>query len=216
MRNSSVIALAVAAMASVIIASNFLVQMPVNGQVGAVNLADILTWGAFTYPFAFLVTDVTNRRVGPVLARRVVFAGFAIAVATPLLLEQVANLPPSTTRIVLASGTAFLVAQLLDIAVFQRLRGLAWWRAPLVSSVVGSAIDTALFFTLAFTALIAFQVDGFAVATSPLLGVENAPEMPRWISWAIADFGVKMLVAMFALIPFRLVIAYALASPRTN
>jgi queuosine precursor transporter len=163
-RSFSMIVGAVAAMTLIVVASNILVQYPVN---------DWLTWGAFTYPLAFLVTDLANRRLGPAAARRVVFVGFALAVLCSAVL--------ATPRIALASGTAFLVAQLLDVVVFDRLRRGIWWRAPLVSSVLGSTIDTVLFFTLAFA----------------------ATGLP-WIGWAIGDLAVKFAVALVMLIPFRL------------
>jgi queuosine precursor transporter len=163
-RSFSMIVGAVAAMTLIVVASNILVQYPVN---------DWLTWGAFTYPLAFLVTDLANRRLGPAAARRVVYVGFALAVLCSAVL--------ATPRIALASGTAFLVAQLLDVVVFDRLRRGIWWRAPLVSSVLGSTIDTALFFTMAFA----------------------ATGLP-WIGWAIGDLAVKFAVALVMLIPFRL------------
>lgn len=184
-----------AAMAAVVVASNILVQHPVMGTVGPFVLSDILTWGAFTYPFAFLVTDVTNRNFGPQLARRVALAGFVIAVIMSLWL--------ATPRIAIASGTAFLMAQFLDVAVFDRLRYAPWWRAPLTSSLFGSALDTALFFTLAFTALIPFGIDAYAVDVQPLFGLPGAVEVPRWMSWALGDFVVKVLVALIALGPYR-------------
>ena len=179
----------IAAMAALVTASNILVQYPVG---------DFLTWGAFTYPFAFLVTDLTNRRLGPVAARRVVYVGFVLAVLLSLWL--------ATPRIALASGTAFLAAQLLDVAVFNRLRAGRWWRAPLVSSTIGSALDTALFFGLAFSATLSFGfgVDDWAVAPAPLLGVGS--EAPFWVSLALGDFVVKMLIALAALGPYRLMI----------
>ena len=121
------------AMTAVVVLSNFLVQFQIN---------DVLTWGAITYPFSFLITDLTTRLHGPGRARRIVWLGFALAV---LLSNWLA-----TPRIALASGTAFLVGQLLDIQIFQKLRNGSWWRAPLVSSSLGSVVDTALFFTLAF------------------------------------------------------------------
>ena len=187
--------LAVAAMALVVVASNVLVQYPVSGVLWGVPLADVLTYGAFTYPFAFLVTDVVNRIFGPELARRVALSGFAVAVAASLIL--------STPRIALASGTAFLAAQLLDVSIFERLRYGRWWRAPLVSSFLASALDTAIFFGLAFSVLIPLGIDEFAVETAPLFGLDQAIEAPRWVSWAIADFCVKLAVSAFALGPYR-------------
>lgn len=189
--------IAVAAMAIVVVASNILVQYPVDAQLGGVALADLLTWGAFTYPFAFLVTDLTNRRFGPVAARRVVYVGFALAFALSLALAN--------PRIAVASATAFLVGQLLDVTIFDRLRqSAAWWRAPFVSSLVGSAADTAIFFTLAFAPAFAlFGVsDPFAIEASPLLTL--GADAPRFWSWAIADFAVKLLAGMLLLAPYRL------------
>jgi len=188
-------------MAAVVVASNVLVQHPVGGTLGAIPLDDVLTYGAFTYPFAFLVTDVVNRTFGPSIARRVALSGFAVAVVMSLAL--------ATPRIAIASGTAFLAAQFLDVAVFQRLRDGAWWRAPLVSSALGSVLDTALFFGLAFSAAIPFAVDGFAVAAAPFLGLPGAVEVPRWVSWATVDLVVKFLVAGLALGPYRALTARA-------
>ena len=188
-----------AAMAAVVLASNYLVQFPVHGRLGDLVLADLLTYGAFTYPLAFLVTDLTNRRLGPVAARRVVVAGFVVAVVLSALL--------ATPRIAIASGSAFLVAQLLDVAVFNRLRTAAWWRAPAVSSLIGSAVDTALFFSLAFAATFAVlgPNDPFAIEGAALLGVLPM-ESSRWVSWALGDFAVKLIVAALALIPYRVAI----------
>ena len=193
---------AIAAMAVVIVASNVLVQYPVHGTLGGINLADLLTWGAFTYPAAFLVTDLTNRRFGPKAARKVVLVGFALALALSVWL--------ATPRIAIASGSAFLMAHLLDIAVFDRLRRFAWWLAPAVSSVIASALDTALFFGLAFSAaaapLLGFD-DAFATEAAPFLGV-FALEAPRWLSWAAGDMAVKLLVAAALLLPYRLLLAW--------
>ncbi len=182
-------------MVLVVVASNFLVQFPVNARIGSLNLADLLTWGAFTYPAAFLVTDLTNRTFGPGRARIVVFAGFVIAVTLSIVL--------ATPRIAIASGTAFLTAQLLDVFIFNRLRNNVWWRAPLTSSFIGSAIDTALFFSLAFAANFAMlgANDEFAIGHAPLIGI-FAIELPRWISWAIGDFAVKMTMALIMLVPY--------------
>ena len=191
----------VAAMAAVVVTSNILVQYPVAAHIGGVNLADVLTWGAFTYPFAFLVTDVINRTFGPSQARLVALAGFCVAVVMSVAL--------ASPRIALASGTAFLLAQMFDVSMFDRLRHGTWWRAPLASSAAASVLDTAIFFTLAFAAFIPFGTDEFAVATDTLFGIAGAPEAPRWVSWAIADFTVKVLVAGFALGPYR-----ALTAPR--
>ena len=184
--------LGVLAMAVVVAASNVLVQYPVN---------EWLTLGAFTYPFAFLVTDTANRLLGPAAARRVVFAGFLLAVVLSIWL--------ATPRIAIASGTAFLIAQLLDVAVFDRLRAGSWWRAPLVSSTLGSMVDTVLFFTLAFAPglLILGPDEVWAQDVVPLLGV--GPETAFWISLAVGDFLVKMAITLLALGPYRLMTARA-------
>jgi len=207
----------VAAMAIVVVASNVLVQFPVAGHLGDIALADILTWGAFTYPFAFLVTDLANRRYGPATARRVVFVGFMPAVVTTIVFPPMlfrAGLIPFETeagrlaRIAFASGSAFLVGQLLDVTVFNWLRRQSWWRAPVIGSIAGSIIDTAIFFGIAFAPLFAFvgPNDAFSLETAPLMGV-LATEMPRWISWALGDLTVKLLIAVFALIPYRIIAA---------
>jgi uncharacterized PurR-regulated membrane protein YhhQ (DUF165 family) len=190
---------AVAAMAAVVLLSNVLVQHPLALRLGSLDLADLLTWGAFTYPLAFLVTDLTNRLLGPRMARRVVYVGFAVAVALSIHF--------STPRIAIASGSAFLVGQLLDVGVFNALRERAWWKAPAFSSLLGSFVDTLLFFTLAFAPVFAFigPDDAFAVEAAPFLGL-FAAEAPRWLSWAFGDFAVKLLMAAFALIPYRIVV----------
>lgn len=182
-------------MAAVVVASNFLVQFPVDFTLGAFNLADLLTWGAFTYPIAFLVTDLANRRFGPQTARMVVFSGFVIAVALSVWL--------ATPRIAVASGSAFLVAQLLDVSIFDRLRNRVWWLPPLVSTVIGSSLDTLIFFSLAFSqaAGVIGAGDAFASEAAPLLGV-FAIEAPRWVSWALGDLGVKMIVGLAMLAPY--------------
>jgi queuosine precursor transporter len=162
-------ALPVLAMVVVVAGSNVAVQYPIN---------DWLTWGALTYPFAFLVTDLTNRRFGPGEARRVAYVGFALAVLLSIVLAG--------PRIALASGTAFLTAQLLDIWVFDRLRRLPWWQAPLISSAIASIWDTAVFFGLAFA----------------------GTGLP-WLTWGLGDLGVKAGMALLLLLPFR-----ALMGPR--
>lgn len=207
----------VVAMAIVVVASNVLVQFPVQGTAGPLSLADILTWGAFTYPFAFLVTDLANRRHGPAFARRVVLVGFALAVACsiilPPLLFKAGLIEFETTsdrlvRIAIASGAAFLTAQLLDITVFNRLRQQSWWRAPVFGTVAGSVVDTLVFFSVAFAAAFAFigPDDAFALEAAPLFGLLPI-EVARWVSWALGDLSVKLLIAVFALIPYRLIAA---------
>jgi uncharacterized PurR-regulated membrane protein YhhQ (DUF165 family) len=183
----------VAAMAVVVVASNVLVQYP----FGHFGLEEILTWGAFTYPFAFLVTDITNRRFGPAAARRVVYVGFAIAVILSVWF--------ATPRIAIASGSAFLVAQLLDVAIFDRLRREAWWKPPLVSSVLGALIDTLIFFSLAFATTFAVldtglgREDGSLGFPVPFLG----GEAPLWVSLALGDLAVKLIVAVVMLAPYK-------------
>lgn len=165
-------ALAILAMVVLIVASNVLVQLPIN---------DWLTWGALTYPMTFLVTDLINRGDGPRTARRVVYVGFAIA--------AVASIYFAGPRIAIASATAFLAAQLLDVQIFDRLRAGRWWRAPLVSTTVASALDTVLFFSLAFYGT----------------GVP-------WETLLIGDFLVKFALALFMLGPFRLLMSAPAAS----
>jgi uncharacterized integral membrane protein (TIGR00697 family) len=207
----------VVAMAIIVVASNVLVQFPVQGTAGPLSLGDILTWGAFTYPFAFLVTDLANRRNGPAFARRVVFVGFMLAVACsilfPPLLFKAGLIEFETTshrlvRIAMASGAAFLTAQLLDITVFNRLRQQSWWRAPVFGTVAGSVVDTMVFFGVAFSAAFAFigPDDAFALESAPLFGLLPI-EAARWVSWALGDLTVKLLIAVFALIPYRLIAA---------
>ncbi len=157
--------LMILAMVLVVASANYLVQFPVN---------DWLTWGALTYPVSYFVTDLTNRRFGSDLARRVVYIGFALAVLASIWL--------ASPRIAIASGTAFLVSQLMDVAIFDRLRERAWWQPPLFSSVIGSLVDTALFFALAFW----------------------GTTMP-WVTLAIGDYGVKVAIALMLLVPWRVV-----------
>ncbi|MDO5631928.1 MAG: VUT family protein [Paracoccus sp. (in: a-proteobacteria)] len=181
------------AMAIIVVAANILVQY----HIGA-----YLTWGAFTYPFTFLVTDVMNRVYGPAAARRVVYAGFVTGVACSLIAF---GFDLTTLRIAIGSGVAFLTAQLLDVAVFNRLREGSWWRAPLMSSSLGSLVDTALFFTIAFTAALPHDANtGWANEAAPLLGF--GPELPFWQSLGVADWLVKMLLALLALVPFRIIV----------
>ena len=190
---------AIAAMVAIVAASNVLVQYPFAVQLGPINLGDILTWGAWTYPVAFLVTDLTNRTFGPARARIAVLAGFAVAVILSIYL--------ATPRIAIASGTAFLVAQLLDIAIFHRLRDGAWWKAPMFSSLVSSALDTAIFFSLAMAPAFAGldtmfgMEDGSLAFPAPFLAV--GPEVPLWVSLAAGDFLVKLLLTVLMLAPYK-------------
>ena len=194
-------------MVTVIVASNILVNFPVHHRLAfghlAIDLADVLTYGALTWPFAFLITDLANRALGPRAARRVVTSGFAVAVILSIWLAN--------PRIALASGSAFLAAQLLDIAVFDRLRHRAWWAAPLCSSALGAIVDSALFFSLAFAAplvpVLGHDVP-FAGQGAPLLGVLPG-EAPRWISWMMGDLAVKWLMVPALLLPYRLCVTCA-------
>ncbi len=192
----------VIAMATIVVASNILVQF---------LLGDWLTWGAFTYPFAFLVTDLMNRRFGAAQARKVVFAGFAVGVASSLVGSQIMLEygPAVSLRVALGSGIAFLAAQLTDVLVFDKLRAGNWWKAPLVSSLIGSSLDTLLFFSIAFSgAFIALdpgQPNGWAREVVPMFGF--GPEAPLWVSLALADFAVKMSLALVALGPYRIAIS---------
>ena len=154
------------AMAAIVLVSNVLVQFPLNVW---------LTWGAFSYPVAYFVTDVCNRVAGPQLARRVAWIGFAVGLIFSALFAPV--------RIALASGTAFIVSQLLDVAIFNRLRLKSWWKAPLWGSVSASIIDTAIFFSLAFA------------------GTDFS-----WVHLAVGDLGVKLAMAVALLPPYRLLV----------
>ncbi|NDY96634.1 queuosine precursor transporter [Wenzhouxiangella limi] len=156
-----------AAMVAIVASANYLVQFPVN---------EWLTWGALTYPISYFVTDLTNRWYGSELARRVVYVGFVLAVILSVWL--------ASPRIALASGTAFLVSQLMDVAIFNRLREHSWWRAPLISSVLGSLVDTALFFALAF----------------------YGTDLP-WVTLASGDYAVKVAIAGMMLGPYRMLVA---------
>ncbi|GGB38452.1 membrane protein [Roseibium aquae] len=203
------LAIAITAMAIVVVASNFLVQFPVQASLGGLNLADLLTWGAFTYPAAFLVTDLTNRRFGPKAARNVVLVGFALAVGLSVWL--------ATPRIAIASGTAFLVAQLLDVTIFVRLRRASWWKAPFVSSMIGSVIDTMLFFSIAFAAQFAFIDSLFGLEDSslafPVPFLSVGAQVPLWVSLAAGDFVVKVLVAIAMLAPYRMILGLFRPAP---
>ncbi|MGJ8528945.1 VUT family protein [Maritalea sp.] len=192
--------LAIAAMAIVVVSSNYLVSIPVDVQLGMFDLKEILTWGAFTYPFAFLVTDLTNRHFGPKSTRIVVLVGFSLAVYLSLKLAN--------PRIAVASGSAFLIAQLLDVSIFDRLRNGVWWQAPLISSGIASVIDTAIFFTLAFAPAFV-GIDQFFNQADTSLGfgvpfLSVGAEVPLYISLAAGDMLVKMLMVFALLAPFNL------------
>ncbi|MEZ7812322.1 MAG: putative integral membrane protein (TIGR00697 family) [Paracoccaceae bacterium] len=189
------------AMAIVVVTSNILVQK-LFGQW--------LTWGAFTYPFAFLITDLTNRLYGVAAARRVVLVGFLVGIICSLIGTQIIGEFGQivTLRVALGSGTAFLAAQLLDVTIFDRFRHEAWWRAPLLSTFVGASVDTGLFFTIAFSGALAWIEPSndvsWATETLPILGIGMGS--PLWVSLALADLGVKILLAIIALVPFRIIL----------
>ncbi len=196
----------VIAMAAIVVASNILVQLFVG---------DWLTWGAFTYPFAFLVTDLMNRAYGAAAARRVVLAGFVAGIVCSLIGTQVMvqvapdfSAPAVTLRIAIGSATAFLVAQLVDVAVFDRLRGGDWWRAPLVSTLVGSTVDTVLFFSIAFsgTASAWLGTDHNTEFFGEVVTTPFGPDLIRWVGTAAVDWSVKLGIALIALVPFRLIV----------
>lgn len=165
MRNKSVeLSFAVIAMIIIVAASNYLVEIPINNW---------LTWGAFTYPFTFLVTELTNYHYGPKNARQVVYAGFAVAVLFSFMLMN--------PQIALASSIAFLVGQLLDVSVFNRLRQKRWWIAPAAASALAGVVDTAIFFSIAF-----FGGD--------------------WIALAFGDLAIKLSMDLMLLVPFRMML----------
>ncbi|MFT3690528.1 queuosine precursor transporter [Paenirhodobacter sp.] len=189
------------AMTIVVVVSNILVQH-LFGQW--------LTWGAFTYPFAFLVTDLMNRLYGPQAARRVIYAGFAVGVVCSIIGSQMQGEFGAlvSLRVAIASGLAFLCAQLTDVSVFNMLRRLSWWKAPLFASFLGSCLDTAIFFTVAFAAQLSFLEPSNDVAWAnevlPLLGV--GPQVPLWVSLGLADWCVKVAIAVIALTPYRAIV----------
>ena len=165
-------------MGFVVLASNFLVQFPVKYY----GLEDLLTYGAFSYPVAFLITDLANRSYGKFVARKIVYIGFAIGITFTLFFST--NFSDLISiRIAIGSGSAFIVAQLLDVKIFDQLRKKTWYVAPLTSSLIGSTVDTSLFFSISF----------------------YGTGIP-WITLSLGDLAVKILVALVMLIPFRLVI----------
>ena len=196
----------VIAMAAIVVASNILVQFFVG---------DWLTWGAFTYPFAFLVTDVMNRLHGKDAARKVVFFGFIVGIVCSLIGTQVMveiapdfSAPAVTLRVAIGSATGFLVAQLVDVSIFDRLRDGTWWRAPLASTLIGSTIDTALFFFIAFSATASgvLGVDHNTEFFNEVVATPFGSDLTRWIGTAGVDWSVKVAIALLALVPFRLIV----------
>ena len=162
-------------MGVVVLASNYLVQFPIKYY----GLEEILTYGAFSYPIAFLITDLANRSYGKVIARQIVYIGFAIGISFTLLFST--NFGDFISiRIAIGSGTAFLIAQLLDVQIFDKLRKREWFIAPLTSSLIGSSVDTFLFFSISF----------------------YSTGIP-WVTLAFGDLAVKVFVALTMLVPFR-------------
>ena len=165
-------------MGAVVLASNYLVQFPIKYY----GLEEILTYGAFSYPIAFLITDLANRSFGKIVARKIVYIGFAIGISFTILFST--NFTDLISiRIAIGSGTAFLVAQLLDVQIFDKLRKKEWFVAPLTSSLIGSTIDTFIFFSISF----------------------YGTGIP-WITLSLGDLSVKIFVALMMLIPFRLLL----------
>ena len=165
-------------MGVVVLTSNYLVQFPINYY----GMEEILTYGAFSYPIAFLITDLANRTYGKIIARNIVYIGFAIGISFTLLFStNFADL--ISIRIAIGSGSAFLVAQLLDVQIFDNLRKKKWFIAPLTSSLIGSTIDTFLFFSISF----------------------YGTGIP-WFTLSLGDLTVKIFVALIMLIPFRLLL----------
>ena len=166
-------------MGAVVLSSNFLVQFPINYY----GLNEILTYGAFSYPIAFLITDLANRSYGKIAARKIVYLGFIIGISFTLFFStNYSDL--ISLRIAVGSGTAFLIAQLLDIQIFDRLRRNKWFVAPLASSIFGSVVDTFLFFSISFAGT----------------GIP-------WLTLSLGDLGVKLFVSLIMLIPFRLLLS---------
>ena len=165
-------------MGVVVLSSNYLVQFPIKHY----GLEQILTYGAFSYPVAFLITDLANRSYGKLIAKKIVYIGFAIGISFTLLFST--NFGDLiSVRIAIGSGTAFLVAQLLDVQIFDQLRKKKWFIAPLTSSFIGSTVDTFLFFSISF----------------------YATGIP-WVTLSLGDLAVKIIVALVMLIPFRLLL----------
>ena len=165
-------------MGLVVLASNFLVQFPVKYY----GLDEVLTYGAFSYPIAFLITDLTNRTYGKIIARKIVYIGFVVGIIFTLLFST--NFTDLiSVRIAIGSGTAFMIAQLLDVQIFDKLRKKIWFIAPLTSSIIGSTIDTFLFFSISFYGT----------------GVP-------WVTLSLGDLLIKLLVTFIMLIPFRLLL----------
>ena len=166
-------------MGVIVLASNYLVQFPIRYY----GLEEVLTYGAFSYPIAFLITDLANRSYGKMAARKIVYFGFVIGITFTLFFSTNYD-DLISIRIAIGSGTAFMVAQLFDVQIFDKFRKKKWFVAPLTSSIVGSVVDTFLFFSIAF----------------------YATEIP-WITLSLGDLAVKIFVALLMLVPFRLLLS---------
>ena len=165
-------------MGFIVLISNFLVQFPVKYY----GLEEILTYGAFSYPVAFLITDLANRYFGKLIARKIVYFGFTIGILFTLIFSTSFS-DLISIRIAIGSGTAFIIAQLLDVLVFDKLRRKTWFVAPLFSSLIGSTVDTFLFFSISF----------------------YGTEVP-WVTLSLGDLSVKIFIALVMLVPFRLLL----------
>ena len=197
MKQTQHLLFAVFAMCVAVTASNVLVQYPFHWF----GLEHLLTYGAFTYPFAFLINDLTNRRYGPHAARRIVYAGFIAGLAVSWIL--------ASPRLAIASGTAFLFAQLLDILVFNPLRRKTWWIAPLAAAITGSALDTVWFFAVAFSSHFSFidKLTGYSDSSIPTMTNLMGLEVPVWLSLSCGDFCVKLFMGVFMLLPYGAILA---------
>ncbi|WP_455479347.1 VUT family protein [Bartonella sp. B23] len=205
-RERRYIAFSIFAMCLAVTASNILVQYPVYWF----GLNELLTYGAFTYPFAFLINDLTNRFYGPFAARRVVYVGFVAGVFVSGIV--------ATPRLAVASSLAFLFGQLLDIIVFTPLRYKTWWKAPLAAALVSSALDTILFFALAFSSSFAFidHITGYIDGSFPGTTFLGKVEIPIWLLLAIGDFLVKIVMNLFMLIPYGTILRAVKIPPYKN
>ncbi|MGO4571888.1 queuosine precursor transporter [Microvirga sp. 2TAF3] len=186
--------IALVAMTVVVVSSNILVQYPFH----AWGLQDYFTWGAFTYPFSFLVTELANRRFGPKGARRVVYVGFVLAVILSVIL--------ASPRIAIASGSAFLTAQLLDVSIFSRLRDRAWWLPPFASSTISAAVDTMIFFSIAFYCGTLPGTEQTIDGLLSRVGIAGECLALPWVTLALADYGVKLTLSAFSILPYGAVL----------
>ena len=197
MKQTQHLLFAIFAICVAVTASNILVQYPFHWF----GFEHLLTYGAFTYPFAFLINDLTNRRYGPRAARRIVYAGFVAGLVVSWIL--------ASPRLAIASGTAFLFAQLLDILVFNPLRRKTWWIAPLAAAITGSALDTVWFFAVAFSSHFSFidALTGYSDSSNTTMTSLMGMEIPVWLSLSFGDFGVKLFMGLLMLVPYGTILA---------